>query len=173
MYTPADAIAVARSQEGYHEGRTASGHWNNVEKFATLLPGMSWAQGQPWCAVFAHFVVWFVGVSVPPGALSASCGASVSAFKAHGRFTEYPVAGAIVFYGKDGAEHCGIVSTYDDTYVYTVEGNTNTSGGAEGDGVYAKKRVRRDNYVYGYGVPYYHATGHSPDPHWNGRDLTK
>lgn len=172
MYLTTDAIAVAKTQAGYHEGQKA-GHWDNVEKYATMLPGFSWAQGQPWCAVFAQFIIWFVGVNVPAGARSASCGASVAAYQRAGRFTEYPVLGAQVFYGKNGGEHCGLVIAYDDTYVYAVEGNTNTTGGAEGDGVYTKKRARRDAYVYGYGVPYYHSKGQSPDAHWNGRDLSK
>lgn len=170
MHQPKDAIAVGNSQLGYHEGY-AAGHWNNVEKFANLIPGFAWAQGQPWCAVYAQFLLWFVGVDVPAGARSASCAASVLAYKKAGRFTEYPIIGGQVFFGHNGGEHTGIVTSYDATYVYTNEGNTNSSGGAEGDGVYAKKRVRRDAYVYGYGVPYYDAKGDSADPHWNGRDL--
>lgn len=172
MHQVSDAVSVAKSQVGYQEGRKGN-DWDNNEKYAAMLPGFATYQNQPWCAVFAQFVFWFVGVDVPTGAKSASCAVSVAAYKKAKRWTEYPVTGAQVFYGPGGGEHCGIVTSWDDTYVYTVEGNTNTNGSAEGDGVYSKKRVRRDTYVYGYGIPYYSGKGSSPDPAWNGRSLAK
>jgi hypothetical protein len=72
-------------------------------------------------------------------------------WKSRGEWSEYPAVGAQVIYGN--GEHTGIVYDFDDTYVYTVEGNTNTNGSAEGDGVYLKKRLRRSPYVTGYGYP--------------------
>lgn len=169
MLTPADSIAIARTQVGYHEGKTGT-HWNNINRYA---PSLGFANGQAWCDTFAQFILWLVGVNVPAGSRSASCAASVTAYKHAGRFTEYPVVGAIAFFGPAGGTHCGIVTGYDADHVHTIEGNTNTTGSPEGDGVYAKTRLRRDTYVYGYGVPYYHATGDSPDPKWHGRDLSR
>lgn len=171
MYDIISALQVAESQVDYHEGKSG-GHWTNIEKFASMLPGFAWVQGQPWCAVYVQFVLWFVGVDVPAGARSASCAAAAAAYQRAGRWTEYPVIGAQVFYGHNGGEHCGIVEKYDDTYITTMEGNTNSTGSAEGDGVYRKRRIRRNSYVFGYGIPYYRARGSSPDPHWNGRDLS-
>lgn len=172
MYNTSSAIGVGRSQVGYKEGRT-NGHWNNDQKFSDQLPGFKWSDRQPWCATFVQWALWLVGVSVPSGARSASCGNSVQAYKRAGRFTEYPVTGAQVFYGAGGGSHTGIVVKWDETYVYTVEGNTNANGSAEGDGVYEKKRRRRDAYVYGYGIPYYTGKASSPDPKWNGRSMAK
>lgn len=169
MQTTSDAVAIAKTQIGYREGKTGT-HWNNVNKYAGPL---GFANGQAWCDTFAQFLLWLTGVAVPDGSRSASCAASCAAYKKAGRFTEYPVIGAIVFYGAGGGTHCGIVTGYDDDHVYTVEGNTNTTGAAEGDGVYSRARLRRDSYVYGYGVPFYHSTGSSPDPKWHGRDLSK
>lgn len=169
MLTTTDAIAAAKTQLGYQEGKK-NGHWDNIQKYA---PALGFSNGLAWCDTFANFIFWLVGVTVPPGAKSAGCAASVAAYKKAGRWTLYPVVGAQVFYGPGGGEHTGIVTGYDDTHVFTIEGNTNTSGSAEGDGVYAKTRVRRDDYVYGYGVPYYHSTGKSPDTKWSGRDLSK
>jgi hypothetical protein len=169
MHTTGDATAAARTQLGYHEGESA-GHWNNIQKYAPVL---GFANGQAWCDTFANFIFWLVGATVPPGAKSAGCLASVAAYKKAGRWTLYPVVGAQVFYGTGGGEHTGIVIGYDDTNVTAIEGNTNTNGSAEGDGVYQKVRARRSPYVYGYGIPYYKSTGHSPDPHWQGRDLSK
>lgn len=171
MFDVSGSIHLAQSQVGYHEGY-AAGHWNNVQKYSEQVPGLGWSDGQPWCATFVQWCLWQDGVNVPSGARSASCGASVAAYKAAGRFTEYPVTGAQIFFGAGGGEHCGIVTGWDGTNVFTVEGNTSGSGGAEGDGVYVRQHVRRDAYVYGYGVPFYHSKGSSPDPKWNGRDLS-
>ena len=172
MFTVSSASYIAKSQLAYHEGQTG-GHWNNDQKYSDQLPGFKWSDGQPWCCTFVHWCLWQVGVPVPAGAQSASCATSCAAYKNAGRFTEYPVLGAQAFYGPHGGSHTGLVVAYDDTWITTVEGNTNTTGSSEGDGVYQKQRRRRDAYVYGYGVPYYHGVGQSPDPKWNGRDLSK
>ncbi|MDR3080468.1 MAG: hypothetical protein LBV60_05990, partial [Streptomyces sp.] len=89
------------------------------------------------------------------------------------RFSEYPAVGAQVFFGPGGGTHTGLVYAYDATYIYTIEGNTNTSGSAEGDGVYLKKRARRDSYVYGYGYPSFAAGIVSADPKWAAKTPTK
>lgn len=173
MFTVSSVLHLASSQVSYHEAREA-GHWNNVQKYSEQLPGFKWSDGQPWCCTFAHWCLWQAGIEVPKGARSASCLTSVNAFKKAGRFTEYPVNGAIVFYGAKGGEHCGIVTGWDLVHVQTIEGNTNTSGAAEGDGVYVKERERRAEYVYGYGLPYYpHDKALTPDPHWSGKSLAQ
>lgn len=172
MYSASDAVHLASTQVGYHEGRTGS-HYNNNQKFSDQLTGFAWSDGQPWCATFAQWCLWQVGVNVATGARSASCAASVHAYGMAGRFTLYPGIGFQVFYGPKGGTHTGIVESYDDTYIYTIEGNTNDDGSAEGDGVYKKKRLRKVDYVYGYGVPYYKGKTKSADPKWNGKELSK
>lgn len=88
-------------------------------------------------------------------------------FKRENRWSEYPAIGAQVFYGVGSdMNHTGLVYDYDGTYIYTIEGNTNASGSREGDGVYAKKRRRRDSYVRGYGYPAYPEGIKSADPKW-------
>lgn len=172
MFDTASSIAIAASQLGYQEGKTGA-RYNNNQKYSDQLPNFAWSDYQPWCATFVQWCFWQVGVNVPEGARSASCATSVNAYKRAGRFTEYPVVGAQIFFGPGGGTHTGIVERYDDTYVYTIEGNTNTSGSPEGNGVYRRKRVRRDAYVYGYGVPLYRGKASSPDPRWNGREMSK
>ena len=142
-------IDLAKSQVGYHEGYS-NGHWNNIEKYAPTMSDLSWAQGQPWCAVF---VSW----------LSDQCGTvnnyprTASVASAHqwglknGTYSEYPAIGAWIIYGND--VHTGFVIGYDDKYVYSIEGNTNTNGSPEGDGVYSKSHIRTDNWVKGYVYP--------------------
>ena len=173
MFTVSSVVHLANSQLSYHEGKSA-GHWTNVQKYSEQLPNFKWSDGQPWCATFAHWNLWQAGIEVPKGARSASCLTSVNAFKKAGRFTEYPVNGAIVFYGPKGGTHCGIVVGWDLVHVHAIEGNTNTSGAAEGDGVYYKERERLSDYVFGYGLPYYfHDRALTPDPHWSGKSLAE
>lgn len=171
MFDIRSVLQLADSQVGYQEGRSG-GHWNNRQKYSLQVPGLAWSDGQPWCATFANWCIGQAGVKVPAGAVTASCAAGVAAYKKVKRFTEYPLIGAQVFYGPGGGKHTGIVKAYDDTYIWAVEGNTNSDGSAEGDGVYVKKRKRRDPYVYGYGIPYYeNNTGDTPDPIWRNKPL--
>ncbi|MFJ6530875.1 CHAP domain-containing protein [Streptomyces longwoodensis] len=171
MYDIKSVLQLAQSQVGYHEGKTGA-HWNNKQKYAGQTPTLAWADGQAWCATFVNWCLYQAGIKVPAGAITASCAQGVAAYKKVKRFTEYPVVGAQVFYGAGGGSHTGIVLKYDDTYVWAVEGNTNTNGSAEGDGVYVKKRERRDPYVYGYGLPYYeNDRADTPDPVWRNKPL--
>lgn len=146
-------IAIAKAEVGYHEGRSASGSWNNQEKYAGAVPGLEWANGQAWCATFVSWCAMKAGVGdLFPSTASTDTGASW--FKSKGQWSEVPSVGAQVFYGSNGdMNHTGLVYDFDDTYIYTVEGNTNSNGSREGDGVYLKKRARRDSYVQGYGHP--------------------
>lgn len=139
---------------GYHEGRSG-GHWNNKEKYAAQVPGLAWVsdQGQPWCAVFVSWLAMKAGLAdLYPRTASTDLGASW--FKQNGQWSEYPAIGAQVFYGRSGdMNHTGIVAGFDNDFIHTIEGNTNDSGSAEGDGVYAKIRRRNDDYIQGYGYP--------------------
>lgn len=156
-------IAVARSQEGYHEGRS-DGHWNNKQKYSPDVPGLEWSQNQAWCATFVAWCAQEAGVkTLFPVTASTDLGASW--FKKKGQWSEYPAVGAQVFYGHNGdMNHTGLVYKFDDDFIYTIEGNTNESGSREGDGVYLKKRPRRDDYVQGYGYPKYTDGIVSADP---------
>jgi GH25 family lysozyme M1 (1,4-beta-N-acetylmuramidase) len=164
-----DTLAkVLKAEVGYHEGRS-NGHWNNHEKYADLVPGLEWvdnAEGA-WCAVFAAWAYQTAGLPKGSYPVTASCATGVSWFKARKRFSAYPAIGAQVFFGPGGGTHTGVVVAYDATYVYTVEGNTNTNGSPEGDGVYAKTHRRTDSYVYGYGYPQFAEGIKSADPSWS------
>lgn len=165
MATAATIVGVALGQVGVHEGKSG-GHWDNVQIYSPNVTGLEWSQGQPWCATFVSWCAEAAGVkSLYP--VTASCSVGVRWFKDRGRWSDYPAVGAQVFYGVGGSAHTGIVIGFDRDSITTIEGNTNTSGSAEGDGVYQKTRQRRDPYVYGYGVPAY-AGLLSADPRWGG-----
>ncbi|MEU0860618.1 CHAP domain-containing protein [Streptomyces griseofuscus] len=160
--TAADVCNVAKSQIGYQEGYS-NGHWNNIEKYAPAVPGLEWAQGQAWCATFVSWCAMTAGAAdLYPR--TASCATGVSWFKQKSRFSYYPAVGAQVFYGSGGGEHTGICVAFDADTITCVEGNTNTNGSAEGDGVYLKIRQRRDDFVYGYGYPSFADGSVSADP---------
>lgn len=159
-------IAVAQAQVGYHEGRDADGNWNNIEKFAGQVPGLAWANGQAWCAVFASYCA-LKGGAAKYYPSTASCDAAYDWFKAHAHVSEYPAIGAQVFYGTaSDKQHTGIVVSYDADHIHTVEGNSNSSGSAQGDGVYAQTRLRRSSYVQAYGYPSFPEGIVSADPAW-------
>lgn len=168
MTSTVDKIkAAAKAEVGYQEGRSG-GHWNNREKFAAQVPGMAWVSddGQPWCAVFNCWLDLQGGlkpaVDFP---LTASCDVAGNWFKGQKRWSQYPAVGAWVLFGTSSdLSHTGRVVAYDDTWIWTVEGNTNTDGSREGDGVYAKKHARREARIMGYGYPRFPEGIDSADP---------
>jgi hypothetical protein len=160
MSTADTVVSIAKSQVGYKEGYSG-GHWNNIEKYAGQVPGLAWANGQPWCAVFVSWVAMRAGVaSLYPR--TASVAAAASWWKNAGRWSEYPAIGAQVIYG--GSAHTGVCVGYDATSIQVVEGNTNNDGSAEGNGVYLKTRLRNSTWITGYGVPKFPDGITSADP---------
>ena len=152
MPTAQQVIDIARGQVGYREG-FSGGHWNNIEKYAAQVPGLEWANGYAWCDVLVCWCFHMAGVGSFP--VTASCAVSVAGWKARNRWGTTPALGAQVLFGPGGGSHTGIVTAVTATTITTVEGNTNTSGSPEGDGVYQKVHNRTDPYVYGYGYPAY------------------
>ncbi|WP_282203899.1 peptidoglycan-binding protein [Kitasatospora fiedleri] len=154
--TAAAIIAVADAEVGYHEGRSADGSWNNHQKYSPAVPGLEWSDWQAWCATFVSWCAMQSGnADIYPR--TASCATGVAWFKQRGQWRTTPSVGAQVFYGSGGGSHTGIVAGYDDTYIHTIEGNTNDNGSANGDGVYRRTRRRDDSYIYGYGAPAFSA----------------
>lgn len=151
-------------EKGYHEGRS-NGHWNNDQKYSDETPTLEWSDWMAWCCTFVVWGFHKAGdrLRVP---VTASCLTAVNTYRQWKRFSWYPATGAQVFFGKNGGSHTGLVTRWNSTHIWTIEGNTNDSGSPEGDGVY-EKSYRRDNpYVYGYGYPKYDHAMDSADPGW-------
>lgn len=158
----AKVVSVAKAEVGYREGR------NNYQKYSPNVPNLAWSQNQPWCQTFQAWVAIKAGTAaIEPR--TASCRVAADWFKARKQFSYYPAIGAHVFFGPGGGTHVGRVYRYDATYVWTIEGNTNTDGSAEGNGVYLKKRRRRDSYLYGYGMPAFAEGVTTADPSLKGK----
>jgi hypothetical protein len=160
-YSVDEAIArvlrVAASQIGYHEGKSSSGSWNNDTVYGAWYgPGFNYAA---WCASYVSWcasVAGFLGTIIPRHAYTPS---GFSWFKGQsrvgGRVPPYgkaptglgtPKRGDIMYvYGLvDGVwriHHVGFVeNVLPGGYISTVEGNTNTTGSASGDGCYRLRR---------------------------------
>jgi hypothetical protein len=164
-------LTIAKGEVGYHEGRS-NGHWNNFQRYSPAVPGLEWSQNQAWCCTFVAWLALKAGAEkLYPR--TASCQVAVAWFKKAGRFSEYPAVGAQVFFGPGGGSHTGVVVSYDADYIYTIEGNTNDNGSAEGDGVYTRKRERRSAHVYGYGYPKFPEGIVNADPAFKGENPAK
>lgn len=156
--------ATAKKYVGYHEGRSG-GHWNNDNQFAKK---MGWANHQAWCATFVCSVFDEAGLIHLIKTPSAGVDQLAAGFKKAGRWSEYPAEGAVIFFGTPSdLTHTGVSTHYDEVRVYTIEGNTNTSGSREGDGVYLKVHQRREARIVGYGYPDYTEGVRSADPQWS------
>ncbi|MFD0572031.1 hypothetical protein ACFQ0T_25965 [Kitasatospora gansuensis] len=119
--------------------------------------------GVAWCDIFVWCIFNRVGlVGLLPGKFD-NCARSTEAWKSEGRFSEYPGLGAQVVFGPGGGEHTGIVVSYTETTVTSVEGNWN-------DQVSLVTRQRRDDYVYGYGYPRFAEGIRSADPAYQPQD---
>lgn len=151
MGTVSGLISVLNAEVGIHEGRDGDGTWNNHQKYSPAVPGLEWSQDQPWCATFATWAYQHAGVKAGTFPVTASVFTAMEWYKAHGRWSEYPSVGAQVIFGSN--VHTGIVIGFNDTEIFTIEGNTNVNGSANGDGVYKRTRPRKVDFVTGYGSP--------------------
>lgn len=151
--TAAAMIAVASSQLGYREGHDSSG-WNNDNVFGRWY-GMNKVS---WCYEFQS---WAASVSgnaknIPRGAYTPD---GAKWFQNHGQWHSSPKVGDLAFYyspSQGRIHHIDLVVAVFDGGYYSVGGNTNNSGSAQGDGVYKLKR--RNSSVGsrgGFGRPKY------------------
>ncbi len=144
-----DIVNVAKSQVGYQEGSSSSQLSGTVRGNNNYTEYGRWYGLQDmWCAMFVSWCAHVAGVStsiVPshsytPSGLSwfQNKGQAYSrATVAAGSYT--PIAGDIIYFkssrNSNPTNHIGIVTSYSNGTVYTVEGNTSsatisTNGGA-------------------------------------------
>lgn len=175
-----DVIRIARAEVGYLEKasnrdldcRTSNAGNKNFTKYARDLDNISGfyngkKNGFAWCDVFVDWCFYKAyGVEnakrllcQPSKSSGAGCLYSMRYYRDKGQFREYPVEGdQIFFYSSDGGVgHTGLVYKVDNTYVYTVEGNTSSVAGvvANGGSVREKKYRKTDKSIAGYGRPKY------------------
>jgi len=133
-------------------------HGNNsgpaVEKYLAYT-GLT--KSNPWCAAFVCWVYGQAGVTNPRTGWSPSLFPSknviwdkkmANAKRAISK-EKHPTQAdifAIYFADKGRIAHTGFIDSWDGTWLITVEGNTNTQGSREGDGVYRKRRMVKSIY---------------------------
>ena len=177
-----DIINVALSQVGYREGNysgdtggendgyynnyTESNYWYHNNVSADMPVGGSYA---PWCATF---VSWCAEMAnIPTSVMGRS---TVASRHSYGFDVVFYAGGSTLYSSSDNDSrfmgynytpkkgdlfftrswsHVGLVVGVNGSYVITVEGNTNSDGSAEGDGVF-RRTSRRISDLY-FGVPDY------------------
>lgn len=124
------------------------GGQNSGEVVETLLRSQGGWKGLPWCVAFAAWVYESAcKIAMVKPAIDINLGTSDALRKAEalGRIKEPAEAktGDIILMGWDGSwRHTAIVKLPPDKngVITTIEGNTNSAGGAEGDGVWERTR---------------------------------
>lgn len=135
------------SQIGIRE-KTGRNDGKEVEMY---LKSAGLGKGNPWCASFIYWTFKQNGteLNVPSGAKGwvPSYFPSKKTIYVRGKYSKMdPKYGDLIgiwFENKGRLAHIGFYDHEDDTYFYTVEGNTNEAGSREGDGVYNKRRIKR------------------------------
>lgn len=170
-------LNVASNEVGYLEkksnsqldDKTANAGENNYTKYARDIDNLNIMygkkQGYAWCAVF---FVWCFYKAYGKSALekvlyglyySAGCVESANYYKNAKQFYSSPEVGDQIFFrnSKGVICHTGLVYKVDNTYVYTIEGNTSSASGvvANGGCVAKKKYSKNYSYIVGYGRPNY------------------
>jgi len=129
--------------------REKTGHNDGVE-VERYLSYVWLKKGNPWCAAF---VSWTFGQNGIKKARSGGCVQLMEQGRTiykSGKQTLEPQQADVFFIWFSNLKrvaHTGFVDKWSDTWVTTVEGNTNEAGSREGDGVYKKKRLRRQIYA--------------------------
>ena len=128
----ANILPIARSQLHVRE---KSGHNDGpaVEKYLTYTGNR---KGDPWCASFVSWVFGQAGYTAPRTAWSPALFPTAKRTKV----VQPAVVFGIYFAAQQRIAHVGLVIQMRGNWLYTIEGNTDVSGGREGDGVYRKLR---------------------------------
>ena len=132
------------SQIGVREA-TGNNDGFDVEKY---LASSELGKGYSWCAAFINWNYQQCNLPAPKkSAWVPSWFPKSKLIYVRGEFSLMnPQSGDLIgiwFNSKKRLAHIGIYDHEDDTYYYTVEGNTNEAGSREGDGVYRKRRIKR------------------------------
>ena len=182
MHYASDLIKIAEAELGYLEkasnkdldSKTANAGSNNYTKYSRDLAKAGFfnnsKQGYAWCAVFVTWLGWKLcgedrakaeNLLCQTGPYGAGCTSAVQYYKQQGRFfATDPKPGDQIFFwdaAKTRAAHTGIVVDVDDSYVYTIEGNTSAAAGVVENGGCVRNKKYKLNYarLYGYGRPKY------------------
>jgi hypothetical protein len=136
-------LQVAISQIGQDEKPHGS-NWG--EPVSIYLKSVGINSPASWCMAFVYWC--FKETGMPNNAIKTG-GVLAAWNKGLLLRSKVPSEGSVFImdFGK-GLGHTGIVEKFDNTFVYTIEGNTNDTGSREGIEVCRKKRSRKS--ILGY-----------------------
>lgn len=166
-YSKQKVIDIALAEVGYLEkesrsqldSKTANAGDENITKYARDLAAVNYfnsnKQGVAWCATFASWCFWkafgkSAALKLQCQPTKDNCGAGCKYarqyYQKKGQLYSTPEKGDQVFFynkAKTSIAHTGLVYDVDDTYVYTVEGNTSSEAGVvDNGGAVAKKKYK-------------------------------
>jgi len=141
--------AVYLSQVGVRE---ATGN-NDGQEVEAYLKSTGLDKGYAWCASFVTWCHIEADIEAVKSAWSPAWFTDTSRVVYRqswqdNQFTSQPgqVFG-LNFSSKKRVAHVGFIDYEDRDNYYTIEGNTNTAGSREGDGVYKKIRPKKSIYI--------------------------
>ncbi len=155
-------VKVALSQVGYHEGSGSSDLSGSSSSSGNYTEYGKWfGQQGSWCAIFVSWCASQAGVPSSVIQKNAIAGGTSCNFgeKKYSFGLRTPQPGDIVYVQNDSdsaADHVGLVTSVDDNYIYTVEGNYSNKVSAvkysrtTGRNVHSEKTK-----ILFYGVPAY------------------
>lgn len=190
-----DVLAVALSQLGYQEdSSTLSGMGSGSGNHTEYNRNTGLSHGEAWCAAFCSWSLYQSGVSPHNDSSSwvrnhrgdynyiwcdPGCANWANQLKGAGlygtRESGYvPKSGDLIFFNNNGINHIGIVVWCDGSRVYTIEGNTSSAEGldGEGGGVYYKSYLLTNDYINGYGKLPYAENPNAPKVDYSGNNMT-
>lgn len=180
MYDRQKVTDILMAEVGYCEKETnkqldnptANAGDENYTKYARDLAAVGYYNtskaGVAWCAVFVNWGLFMAFGKEAALALAcqphtdncgAGCQSAYNYYKRKGQAHDGPPCeGDQIFFWnkkKTSRSHTGYVYAVDDTYVYTIEGNTSGAAGvvANGGAVCTKKYRLDYNRIAGYGRP--------------------
>ncbi|WP_247672529.1 CHAP domain-containing protein [Aquimarina sp. MMG016] len=135
------------SQVGVRE-TGGSNRGSHVEMYlASVDLGPSYA----WCAAFVSWCYQNAEVEAPQSAWVPSFALRRKRIYHRGKFEKQtPQKGDVfmIWYNsKNRPAHIGFIDQWGEKWIVTVEGNTNDNGSREGDGVYRKRRLKKQVWV--------------------------
>ena len=138
---------VYRKEVGVKE----QGGANRGERVEQYLAATGFGPGYAWCAAYVSWCFLQAGIEAPRSAWVPSFAGKSKRIYQRGQFTKKtPQPGDVflIWYARlKRPAHIGFVEKWEDQWVTTVEGNTNDDGSREGDGVYRKRRLKRQVWV--------------------------
>ena len=142
------ALEIAITQIGKRENPLGS-NWG--EPVQSYLRSVGIGFPASWCMAFVFWCFKNASIQLDVINTAVKTGGVLKAWNNATKETKSntPVIGSIFImdFGK-GLGHTGIVEKFDDTFIYTIEGNTNDTGSREGIAVCRKTRKR--NTIKGY-----------------------